>query len=56
MATPRYQKQITFNEDEWKAVHDAAEYAEVSALSFIREAALTKAENVLKKKKLLEGE
>lgn len=56
MATARMTKLIAFKEDDWKTVHDAADYVGKSAHAFIRDTSIERATEVLEKKRLTEGE
>jgi hypothetical protein len=53
LASPRYQKQITFTEEQWKRFQEAISYLNVAALSFMRDAVEKAVDETLAKKELL---
>jgi len=47
MATARFQKQVTFTEEEWKLLHSASVKEKTSAHAFLKDAVMAAAKKTL---------
>jgi hypothetical protein len=54
MAAPRYQKQLTFSEQDWKLLHEVCEIIGTNSSAYIREATMEAARNFMKQRYMTE--